>query len=99
MTGQAAQRLIVVGRVLAPYGVKGWVKIEPYTESPESLQSFTDQWHLGRGEGGGEAGNRWKRVAVAESALHSGNIVARFQGCEDRDAALGYRGMQVAVPR
>ena len=95
MTGQQAARLIVVGRVLAPYGVKGWVKIEPYTESPESLQDFADQWHLGR-EG---ADSSWKPVAVAESALHSGNIVARFQGCEDRDAALGFRGMQVAVPR
>ena len=32
--------MVVMGRVTAPFGVKGWVKIEPYTESPESLKSF-----------------------------------------------------------
>lgn len=99
MTEQASQRLIVVGRILAPYGVKGWVKIEPYTESPESLKSFAGQWHVGRDRGDDGADPGWPRVEVLESALHSGNIVARFAGCEDRDSALGYRGMQLAVPR
>jgi len=96
MTEQAASsRLIVVGRVLAPYGVKGWVKIEPYTESADSLREFASQWHVGRDE---EIAN-WQPVKVAESALHSGNVVARFSGCEDRDAALKYRGLTLAVPR
>jgi 16S rRNA processing protein RimM len=96
MTGQAASpRLILVGRILAPYGVKGWVKIEPYTESPESLRKLAGQWHVGRDD----PGAHWPRVEVAENALHSGNIVARFAGCEDRDAALKYRGMNLAVPR
>jgi ribosomal 30S subunit maturation factor RimM len=27
----ASSRLLLVGRVLAPYGVKGWVKVEPFT--------------------------------------------------------------------
>ena len=36
---------------------------------------------------------------MLESASHSGNVVARLEGCEERDAALEYRGMGVAVPR
>ena len=36
---------------------------------------------------------------VVESASHSGNVVARFDGSEDRDDALKFRGMGVAVPR
>ena len=90
----ASRRMILVGRVLAPYGVKGWVKVEPYTESPESLRAF-DGWRLGKGD----PDESWQAVAVLESASHSGNVVARFAGCEDRDAALKYRGMGVAVPR
>ena len=88
------ERLLLVGRILAPYGVKGWVKIEPYTQSAESLRQF-DGWRVGKGDPDGG----WRGVTVAESALHSGNIVARFEGCEDRDAALKFRGMGVAVSR
>jgi 16S rRNA processing protein RimM len=88
------ERLILVGRILAPYGVKGWVKIEPYTESAESLRQF-DGWRVGKGD----PEPAWLAVSVAESALHSGKVVARFEGCEDRDAALKFRGMGVAVPR
>jgi 16S rRNA processing protein RimM len=38
-------------------------------------------------------------VEVAESATHSGNVVARLEGCDDRDAALEYQGLEIAVPR
>ncbi len=86
--------MVLLGRVLAPYGVKGWVKVEPFTESPETLRFFSE-WRLGKGEPTGA----WKAVKVAESAEHSGNIVARFDGCMDRDAALGYRGMGIAVAK
>jgi 16S rRNA processing protein RimM len=74
--------------------VKGWLKIEPFTESPESLRGFAD-WYFGKGE----PDDSWKLIRVVESASHSGNVVARLEGCSDRDAALEYRSMRVAVPR
>ena len=89
-----SSRLLLVGRVLAPYGIKGWVKVEPFTESPESLRAF-GEWRVGKGE----PDESWRTVKVLESASHSGNVVARFPGCEDRDAALAYRGMGIAVSR
>ncbi len=95
MTDKAStSRLLLVGRVLAPYGVKGWVKVEPFTESPESLRGF-GAWRVGKGD----PDETWPAVNVVESASHSGNVVARFEGSEDRDAALRFRGMGVAVPR
>ncbi|MBM3345934.1 MAG: 16S rRNA processing protein RimM [Betaproteobacteria bacterium] len=86
--------MVVLGRVLAPYGVKGWLKVEPFTESPEGLRSFRD-WRLGRGE----PAPNWQPVKVVESAEHSGNLLVRLEGCNDRDAALEFCGMRVAVPR
>ncbi len=74
--------------------MKGWLKIEPYTESPEGLRNFAD-WYFGKGE----PDESWKLIRVVESASHSGNVVARLEGCSDRDAALEYRGMRLAVPR
>lgn len=90
----AAQDMVVLGRVLAPYGVKGWLKVEPFTESPERLRSFPG-WRLGRGEPAPD----WRPVKVVESAEHSGNLVVRLDGCNDRDAALEFGGMRIAVLR
>lgn len=87
-------QLVLLGRVLAPFGVKGWLKVEPFTETPESLRQF-GEWRLGRGE----PSDGWQTVRIAESATHSGNVVARIEGCDDRDAALVFRGMGIAVPR
>ncbi len=74
--------------------MKGWLKIEPFTQSPESLRNFAD-WYFGKGE----PDDSWKLIRVLESVSHSGNVVARLEGCSDRDEALEYRGMRVAVPR
>ncbi len=90
----SAQSMVLLGRVLAPYGVKGWVKVEPFSESPETLRLISE-WRLGKGDPSGA----WLAVHVAESAEHSGNIVARFDGCLDRDAALEFRGMGIAVAK
>ncbi len=80
-----------MGRVAAPFGVKGWVKIMPFTESPAALAGYRRLW-IGRpGE--------WREVEVAETAVHGTTVVARFAGCSDRDAAARLRGSEVAVPR
>jgi 16S rRNA processing protein RimM len=84
-------RLVTLGRVRGPYGVKGWVRIEPYTERVETLGGF-DAWWLGR-DGG------WQRSPVAEWAVHGAHIVARLEGFQDREAAAALRGAEVAVPR
>jgi len=80
-----------MGRVRGPYGVKGWIKVEPYTERVEALGQF-GEWWLGRD-------SRWQRVSVAEWSVHGAHIVARLAVCPDREAAAALRGLEVSVPR
>lgn len=87
----AVPKLIVMGRVIAPFGVKGWIKIEPFTEAPEGLGQFSSWW-IG-------AGQDWREFRLAESARHGSVLVARLEGCDSRDAAAKFRGTEVAVPR
>jgi 16S rRNA processing protein RimM len=84
-------KLIVMGRVIAPFGVKGWIKIEPFTEAADGLGQFPFWW-IGRGED-------WSEFRLAESARHGSVLVARLEGCEGRDAAAKFRGSEIAVPR
>lgn len=92
LQAEPAARLIVMGRVVAPYGVKGWVRIEPYSADPRSLSDHPSWWVGGSGD--------WRELKVAECALqHGASLVARFEGCVERDAALALKGSKVALAR
>jgi 16S rRNA processing protein RimM len=80
-----------MGRIGAPHGVKGWVRVVPYTESPNALERYP-QWWLGQGE-------TWREIEVVEAAMHGTGFFARLAGCNDRTAAGKMRGHRIAVPR
>jgi len=80
-----------MGRVLAPFGIKGWVKVESYSDSPGNLLNRRGWW-LGRD-------GDWAEVSVVGTELHGNRLVARFEACETPEAALAYRGREVALTR
>ena len=80
-----------MGRIMAPYGVQGWVKLRTFTQEPDGLAEFP-VWWLSRGDD-------WQAYPVAETRMHGGGLVARLEGVEDRDAAFRLCGLEIAVPR
>ena len=80
-----------MGRILAPFGVKGWVKVQPNTAATGNLLAYKTWW-VGR-EGD------WREIAVADARVQGRALAARLEGCDDRDAAAALRGQSVAVPR
>jgi 16S rRNA processing protein RimM len=46
-----------------------------------------------------EDGGEWRDRSVAQAKVHGHTVVAKLDGCEDRDAAAALRGKLVAVPR
>jgi 16S rRNA processing protein RimM len=80
-----------MGRIAAPFGIKGWVKVQTFSENPGALMEF-DSWRIGRED-------QQRDYAVAESQDHSNTLVARFEGINDRDQAFALRGLEVSVPR
>lgn len=86
-----ASRLVVMGRVVGSFGVKGWIKVKPFSEKPDSLADH-DRWALRIRDG-------WCEMDLEDFELHSKGPVAKLAGCEARDAAEALRGAEVAVPR
>lgn len=86
--------MVVLGRIVAPYGIKGWVKVHPFGDDPLTWGEMP-QWWLGT-EPEGEA---WHSRGVAELRLHGGTVVARLEGVTDRSGAEALTGMYVAAPR
>lgn len=83
--------MVVMGRITSPYGVRGWVKIQPYTQKPDGLLGYR-RWWMGSSPG-------WQETGVEGARVHGGVIVAKLQGCDDRDAAFALRGREIAVAR
>jgi 16S rRNA processing protein RimM len=80
-----------MGRILGPFGVKGWVKVKAFTESPGSLGEF-GRWLVASREG-------WREIRVDEFKVHAKGPVAKLAGCEDREGAFALQGCDVAVTR
>ena len=83
--------MVVMGRVRAPHGIRGWVKVQPFTQEIEGLLEFA-RWWVGRD-------GQWQPRRVVEAAVHGATVIARLEGCEDRESAAGLKGVEVAVPR
>ncbi|MEJ5211107.1 MAG: ribosome maturation factor RimM [Burkholderiales bacterium] len=80
-----------MGRVTGPFGVLGWIKIHPYTETPASLTRY-GRWWLGR-----EA--PYAEHEVVQSRVHGAQVLAKLAGIDDRDQAARLKGQWVVVPR
>lgn len=80
-----------MGRIVAPYGVFGWLKVVPDTEAFDGLFDY-DTWWLGKGDD-------WREYQVETAKVHNDVLVVKLVGIDDRDAAFACKGKQVAVPR
>ncbi|MEW5770503.1 MAG: ribosome maturation factor RimM [Pseudomonadota bacterium] len=84
-----------MGRVAAPYAVKGWLKIQPFTEYIDSLLDY-DSWWLGRETGRGAG---WREYRLLDAKVHGQTLLVQLEGVDGRDAAEALKGLDVAVDR
>jgi 16S rRNA processing protein RimM len=84
---------VEVGRVLGAWGIKGWIKVQPFATDPQALFS-TKRWFLRPSEGPGVAPPPLLRVT--QSREQGDFVVAEVP---DRNAAEALRGARVFVAR
>lgn len=80
-----------MGRISAPFGIKGWIKIQPFTAATDSLVAY-DRWWLG-------ADGNWQEHEVERAQAQGRALVAKLKACDDRNEAVLFKGSQVAVAR
>lgn len=88
--GHAA--LIDLGVVRGAYGVKGWVRVAPFSPDAAVLMQAREWW-LKRD------GSAPLPVTVEAARRHSGNIVAKWSGFDVPERGDALKGATVAVQR
>lgn len=86
---------VIVAKIGAPYGVRGWVKVFSFTEQSGALLDY-DPWYFKDAK----AGDGERVIApVTEAKTHGKALVAKFKGCDDRDAAALLNGKEIFIRR
>ena len=84
--------MVVLGRVGAPYGVRGWLKLQAANSAqPEGLLDYP-QLRL-------DKGGRRERLDVESGRLHGKGMVVKFSGISSRESAAAWSGALVGVAR
>ncbi len=82
-----------MGRVSAPYGVRGWVKVAPSTMAVDALLGYPRWWLRRRGE------SAWQEAGQLAGRVHGNALVVQLAGLDDREAAMAFSGADVGVRR
>ena len=90
----ATKSTVLVGRVGGAYGIKGWLRINSFTDPAENILGYTP-WHLHAALDG----KLRTTVNPAEGKRHGKGLVARFDKVLDRDEAEQLAGLEIRVDR
>ena len=88
--------MVVMGRIRAPYGIKGWVKVQPYADDPLDWGEMA-QWWLAEDENA--PAEAWRPVALRGCRAHGNEMIAAFEQTTERNAAQALRGLYIGAPR
>jgi 16S rRNA processing protein RimM len=90
MGNMSKQELVVVGKLGATYGIRGWLKIFSYTEEAENIFSYKP-WSV-------NVHGEYKTFSVESWKRHGKGWVVKLEGLEVREEAQLFTNAEIAVP-
>jgi len=78
---------IILGKVGAVYGIKGWLKIHSFTDETEAILDYFP-WSL-------KLGNNTQTVEITDWRKHNKILIVKVAGIDDRDDAQAFVGSEI----
>jgi 16S rRNA processing protein RimM len=89
---------VEVARIVDAYGLKGWIKLQPFASDPQALFS-SRRWHLQPSPQAVRATALPALLHITQCKSHGDTVLAAARELGDRDAARALRGARVFVSR
>jgi 16S rRNA processing protein RimM len=89
---------VEVGRIVDAWGIKGWIRVQPYAKDPQALFS-SRRWFLLPPESDVGKAALPSLLRITTAREQGDGIVAAAQDIEDRNAAEALRGARIFVSR
>ena len=78
---------VILGKVGAVYGIKGWLKIHSFTDELEAILDYFP-WSL-------KLGNKTQTVEVTDWRKHNKGLIVKVGNIDDRDEAQALVGSEI----
>jgi 16S rRNA processing protein RimM len=82
---------LVVGRITAVFGIRGWVKVYSYTEQLEAVFDYQPWWV--------ETQEGRQQILVDDWKRHGDGLVVHLKGVDDRDIARAWCQQDIRVDK
>lgn len=85
------QKMIIVGCLGTSHGVNGWMKITSYTDPDTNLLDY-NPWYF-------KTHGVYTAIKVLEKRIQGPYLVAKLEGCDNREVAKTWTGREISVSR
>ena len=85
------KQVLATGIVRAPHGVKGFVKVKPYSDDFQHFFSLKEVTLQREGKS--------RKVEIEQVQNHSGELLVKFKGIDSPEDARFISGWDILVPR
>lgn len=92
MKEDAQNTYITIAKIGAPYGVRGWLKVQVYTEYAESAVDY-QPWFVTGTDG------QLTPIAIEKVECYQGRLLAKIQKIDTPEEARLYTGKLLSIPR
>lgn len=82
---------VLVGRIVGVHGVRGWVRVQSYTEPRTRIFAY-QPWQVSGADGEHE-------IVGVQGRVQGRGLIGKLPGYEDRDAAAALVGATIRVTR
>jgi len=90
MADKGLDEFVLLGKVSKAHGIRGEIKVYPYSGDPEQFVRSYRRLYLAP-----EPGGIPTEYAVEKSRIQSGQILLKLENCSDRTTAETFKGYQV----
>lgn len=80
---------MIIGRLGAVYGIKGWIKVNSFTEIPEGIFDYSPWLIQHKGE--------WVEVTLSDYKRHGKGLIAKLKGFDQREETQALTGADIAI--
>jgi 16S rRNA processing protein RimM len=89
----SSDEFVVLGRIGAPFGVRGLIHVHSFTEPFTRLMDYKT-WHLKK-----EKEKNWQAYILESVREHGKGLVAKLEGITDRDDAARLTNLDIGILR
>ena len=82
---------IIIGKIGAAYGIRGWLKIQAYTESKANILQY-QPWYIRRNE-------EWEKCQIEAGRVYKDGIIAKFTSINSPEEAKRLTGTEIAITK